>query len=294
MDQQPQAADSIDEHLVESAPHAFALALRLCIDCQQYHALRPYLRLSKETAGVRTDWDKMEAELAALIAAGRRRVLIIGAGDFGIASLVLSAARGQPVAVTVLDRCAAPLVLIHELAARHGHRVRSLQDDLATFDLPGAFDLVVGHHVLPFVAADKRLAMLRRSALTLAPGGRLYMAVRNRAWRSWRDTRFGEDRAIYAHRFIDKIERDLAQQGIALPPEREIFDRHLREHAAARQIRVKQYDTDEELQTLFEAAGLAIERKTEGQDKRPAHEADEATRPRFSGHYITARAAHQG
>lgn len=287
----PATAVAIDERQRENAAHAFDLALRLCVDCQQYHALRPYLRLTKETAGVRSDFAAMEARLATLIAEGRRRVLVVGAGDFGIASLALSAARGTPIALTVIDRCATPLVVIQELSAQHGFRVRTLQADLTDFHLPGAFDLVVGHHVLPFIQADKRPAMLRCVARCLAPGGRFFIAVRDPAWRRWRDTRFAGPEDSYEKRFLDRVWGDLAEARVEPPPQRAIFERHLREHAAIRKERVRRYDDLDALRETFARVGLTIVEERASQDERRLEGMDMTIRPDSSGVYITARAA---
>lgn len=262
------AADRLDEGLRGTVLRAFELAHQLCADCQRYHALRPYLRLSGEQRGVDHDWAVMEPLLAELIAAGRRRVLIVGSGDTGITSLVLSAARGAPLAVTVIDRCATPLVLIHEMAARHGRQVRTLQQDLRQIELPGAFDLVVGHHVIPFLPPAGRLALLEGSRRALAPGGRLVMALRDRQWRGTREQRYGATEAERAQGFVAKVESELAARRIPLPAAPERLAHHLRTQAAERSKVDANYDSRETLQDLFARAGFMIERQWDVKDQQ--------------------------
>ncbi len=276
-------AQRLDEGLLAAAPRAFELAHELCVDCQRYHALRPYLRLSGEQRGVDTDWDVMEPLLAAEIAGGRRRVLIVGSGDTGITNLVLSAARGTPVAVTVIDRCATPLVLIHEMAARHGLRVRTLQKDLRQIGMPGAFDLVVGHHVIPFLPPAGRLALLEGAREALAPNGRLVMATRDAKWRSLREQRYGSNDAERARGFVTKVETALKERRIAAPPGAERLTRHLHAQAVQRSRSDQNYDPQETLQALFLKAGFHIEQQWAVEDKRASDG------PRAVGQVLLAR-----
>lgn len=247
---------ALDQRLESEAEASFETALRLCVDCAEYHAVRPYLRAGRTVSGIANDWDAMEPRLAALIAGGRRRILVAGSGDSGVATLVMTAARGLPVALTVMDRCATPLVQLHRLAARHGLRIDTRQDDLTSFDLPDAFDLVVAHHVLQFLPGGE-IAMLRRVERSLAPGGRLFLASREAAWRSWRDSRFGRPGDDWVKGYIAFALERMQARGVP-PPRRHRadFDRLLAAHARQRLGRGQLYGEHSGLAAQLQAAQL--------------------------------------
>lgn len=255
---------AVDERIGADPEAEFQLALRTCIDCAPYHALRPYLRASGSSGGVGQDWAQMEPAVARLIAEGRRRVLVIGAGDTGIAALVLTAARGRPIQLTVLDRCATPLVQVQRMAARHGLRVSTRQDDLLTFDLPEAFDLVVGHHVLQFLPPGGPEITLRRAARALAPGGRLLLVTRERAWKMWRDKAFAQAGEAYEAAYVREVLGSMAQRGLQPPGrDRGLFDAFLQDAARNRVRRASRYHTAEDFEAQLAAAGFVLEASVE-------------------------------
>lgn len=278
--------NALDERIHEGLPAAFGLARQLCVDCLPYHALRPFFRVTEPNKGVRADWATMEPAVAALIAAGRRRVLVAGAGDTGIASLVLTAARGKPLALTVLDRCATPLVQVQQLAARHGLRVATRQDDLTRFDLPGSFDLVVAHHVLQFLPPGGPEPMLTRVARALAPGGRLLLASREARWRRWRNQEFAGPEGA-AETYEAGMRARVEAAGVMPVGEaRAAFDAFLRRNAQDRVRRTERYEEAEGLAPLLDRAGLEAEwsHETASVQQGPAE-----TRPARSGEIVVAR-----
>ncbi len=273
---------AVDERIGVDPEAEFQLALRTCVDCAPYHALRPYLRAAGSASGVNSDWQGMEPAVARLIAEGRRRILVTGAGDTGIAALVLTAARGQQIHLTVIDRCATPLVQIQRLAARHGARVTTRQDDLLTFDLPDAFDLVVGHHVMQFLPPGGPAALLRQAARALAPGGRLLMVTRERAWKRWRDKIAAREGESAAAAYIGEVLRGLEQKRLA-PPSREAarFHAFLQTAARLRMQRADRYDSAEAFEALLASNGFILDSSTETGQLRPEFAAlPAAERPR--------------
>lgn len=251
---------AVDERIGVDPEAEFRLARRTCVDCASYHALRPYLRASGSAGGVGNDWAQMEPAVARLIDEGRRRVLVIGAGDSGTAALTLTAARGRPIQLTVIDRCATPLVQVQRLGARHGLRVTTRQDDLLTFDLPDAFDLVVGHHVLQFLPPGGPTAMLGRAARALAPGGRLLMVTRERAWKTWRDKAFAQVGETYEAAYVEEVLTRIEQRKLQLPrQDQAAFDAYLRAAARNRVQRAERYHTAEHFAAQLDAAGFVLE-----------------------------------
>src|SRR5262245_17278920 len=104
------------EDLPRVAADAYELAGRLCGDCRNQHALWTYLRLSRASTGAERQQSKLEIELRDFLAAGQRDVLIAGAQDTGLLTLVARAGAGLDPNIVVLDICQTPLTLCEELA----------------------------------------------------------------------------------------------------------------------------------------------------------------------------------
>ncbi|MFI9718654.1 class I SAM-dependent methyltransferase [Streptomyces sp. NPDC052396] len=124
---------------------------------------------------------QVEEQIAARFPVGRRlRVLDVGPGQ-GTQALRLARAGHQ---VTGLEPDPRMLAVLHEtLAAEPAgiqERVRLVQGDgrdTGAHFLPGAFDVVLCHGVLMYLAEPD--AMLAGLARVLAPGGLLSLLVRN-------------------------------------------------------------------------------------------------------------------
>ena len=163
------------ERLGEIAAEAYAVAGRFCGSCRNLHALWPYIRLSRSSTGLERSGSVLETALRAFITTGLRKILIAGAADTGLLSLVLRAADDFDVNVTVLDVCASPLELCRRLAGQWSIPVRTVKQDLADLDERQAFDLVLVHGTLHFIAGEKRLNVLARIHRGLRPNGRLVL-----------------------------------------------------------------------------------------------------------------------
>ena len=163
------------ERLGEIAAEAYAVAGRFCGSCRNLHALWPYIRLSRSSTGLERSGSVLEMALRAFITTGLRKILIAGAADTGLLSLVLRAADDFDVDVTVLDVCASPLELCRRLAGQWSIPVRTVKQDLADLDERQAFDLVLVHGTLHFIAGEKRLNVLARIHRALRPNGRLVL-----------------------------------------------------------------------------------------------------------------------
>ena len=87
---QTQEADI--ERLGEVAAEAYAVAGRFCGSCRNLHALWPYIRLSRSSTGLERSGSVLETALRAFITQGLQKILIAGAADTGLLSLVLRAA----------------------------------------------------------------------------------------------------------------------------------------------------------------------------------------------------------
>lgn len=115
------------ERLGEIAAEAYAVAGRFCGSCRNLHALWLYIRLSRSSTGLERSGSVLETALRAFITEHLRKILIAGAADTGLLSLVLRAADDFDVDVTVLDVCASPLELCSRLAGQWSIPVRTVK-----------------------------------------------------------------------------------------------------------------------------------------------------------------------
>src|SRR5262245_23671147 len=83
--------DAEMEPLSGIAAEAYEVAGRLCCSCRNLHALWPYIRLSRLSTGLERSGSDLERTLRSLITEGLRKILIAGAADTGLLSLVLRA-----------------------------------------------------------------------------------------------------------------------------------------------------------------------------------------------------------
>ena len=100
------------ERLGDIGAEAYEVAGRLCGSCRDLHALWPYIRLSRSSTGLERSGSVLETALRSFIGEGLRKILIAGAADTGLLSLVVRAAGDLDTDVTVLDVCASPLALV--------------------------------------------------------------------------------------------------------------------------------------------------------------------------------------
>jgi len=185
--QQPESTALPAEPLAENLAGARELAKRLCAKppdrphCDWYHGLHPTLR----ALGLAATPDRHAAffETTLRDAAPRDcapRVLVAGAADTAMAWAVW---RALPAAsLRVVDRCATPLALIEQAAARAQRDVELEQADLTTPQAEqGAradCDLAATHSLLVVIAPDQREAALRAIAARLRPGGAFVSTAR--------------------------------------------------------------------------------------------------------------------
>lgn len=247
---QTQEADV--ERLGEIAAEAYAVAGRFCGSCRNLHALWPYIRLSRSSTGLERSGSVLETALRAAITQGLRKILIAGAADTGLLSLVLRAADDFDVDVTVLDVCASPLELCRRLAGQWSIPVRTVKQDLADLDERQEFDLVLVHGTLHFIAGEKRLNVLARIHRGLRPNGRLVVLFNTSRPSTIRtDDKFHVD-------YAESVVNELRRLAIPLPDSESEFIRRLSDHSRQRQEREGAFASPGDAEQLLETAGFEI------------------------------------
>jgi hypothetical protein len=162
------------------AEYQFRTAHELCGSCRGYHALWPYRRLADPAVGgVEPDVFAIEPALRQAIPAGGR-ILIAGCADAGMLDVVVRATRAVTPVIHVIDRCATPLAVCRRFAEQRGFAVTTHHMDPSEADVPGRYDVVFAHCVLPFIPEERRSRFLRRLANCLTPNGTAVMCERQR------------------------------------------------------------------------------------------------------------------
>lgn len=247
---QTQGADV--ERLGEIAAEAYAVAGRFCGSCRNLHALWPYIRLSRSSTGLERSGSVLETALRAAITQGLRKILIAGAADTGLLSLVLRAADDFDVDVTVLDVCASPLELCRRLAGQWSIPVRTVKQDLADLDERQEFDLVLVHGTLHFIAGEKRLNVLARIHRGLRPNGRLVVL-----FNTSRPSTIRKDDKLHVD-YAESVVKELRRLAIPLPDSESEFIRRLSDHSRQRQEREGAFASPGDAEQLLETAGFEI------------------------------------
>ena len=210
--------------------------------CNGYHQLWGLLRQAGVVGGTRLDEPVLTPLLRERLADGMR-VLVAGAADPAQLGLLARAGDGKRLLVTVADRCAAPLALIARLEPIAGLAIETHQGDLAALDRTEAWDLILSHSMLPFVAPDARRTVLRELRAALRPGGVLVLVVRTAPGVSAAELA-GHDAAWLTH-----ARRRLSR--VPLPGPAEAVDALLRKHAVDRRARVASSPTREAVEALL-------------------------------------------
>lgn len=240
------------ERLGEIAAEAYAVAGRFCGSCRNLHALWPYIRLSRSSTGLERSGSVLETALRAAITQGLRKILIAGAADTGLLSLVLRAADDFDVDVTVLDVCASPLELCRRLAGQWSIPVRTVKQDLADLDERQEFDLVLVHGTLHFIAGEKRLNVLARIHRGLRPNGRLVVL-----FNTSRPSTIRKDDKLHVD-YAESVVKELRRLAIPLPDSESEFIRRLSDHSRQRQEREGAFASPGDAEQLLETAGFEI------------------------------------
>lgn len=117
------------------------------------------------------------AKLLAPALPGVRKILIAGAADAGVLS-VLHSVFGPGVDYTAIDLCAAPLHTMRDYASLRGLSLSCVQVALQDFEPDDTFDLVFMHNTLCYLPPLKVVDVLRSLRHALQPGGRVVCGMR--------------------------------------------------------------------------------------------------------------------
>ena len=240
------------ENLRQLAAEAYELSGRLCGTCRDQHALWPYLRLSRASAGVESPGSKLEAQLGELFSRGLHNVLIAGAQDTGVLALVARAGAEHVLNIVVLDLCETPLELCRRFAKQWSLPIETVRQDLFQLDFERRFDVVLVHGTLNFISADRQPESLVRMQRAIRPGGRLVLMFNTS--RPVATEIATETHADYA----DSILGELKRLNVPLPDTEAIMRDRLNARAHRRELRDRAFAEPRDLELLLNGAGFDI------------------------------------
>jgi SAM-dependent methyltransferase len=246
--------DLWNEDLASQAERGRELGSRLCTCEGYYHTLWGSLRI----AGVNNTMKGEAAALAELMAPFLRddmRVMIGGSADPGVLCGIGRIYSPRIPVFTVIDKCPAPLALIHEFASAKGIACRALHANLLDLDGSEQWDQIVLHYTADFMDEHLRSRLFRNIARSLAPGGTLICATMTGA------SPPPEQRAEMEDAYIARAMALLKDTPMAMFSRTPEFEHKLRAYAGCRTIRRLTLPTAELLCELAQDAGLRILQK---------------------------------
>jgi SAM-dependent methyltransferase len=241
------------EPLAESASLAWKLAREHCEDCSWNHGVWQTLRLLDLIAAPVHHADLYRRALEPL--AGRPRILVAAAADYGMLAQVLAAFFGSRAApqVAVADICETPLALSRWFAARLGVQIETRRIDILEFAAAAPYDAVCTHSFLGQFAPAARARLVANWHRALRPGGRVATVNRLRPGAA-SEPRIGFSPA-QAQGFVRNVME--AAAGRSLPMDAAALEQAATRYAARQGA--WPIASLEELRQLFEQAGFAIE-----------------------------------
>ena len=239
------------EDLLSQARQAFAERPALCTCEGHFHALWGSLRAADITNSLRAGESLLRSLITPFIR-DHARVMIGGAADTGVLSTIGRIYLPSRPAMTVVDRCPAPLAIIRDFAAAKGLACRTLLLNLLDLDGSEQWDQVVLHYTPDFVETHLHERLFRGLAQSLAPGGTLVCGAMTGSRIA------GDDSQELANVYFDYCLKALVESplvDLASTPE---FAQMLRAYSDAWARRRTRVPSAEELRGSLIAAGLNI------------------------------------
>jgi hypothetical protein len=243
--------DPWSEDLLEQARRAIVVGGSLCTCDGFYHALWSTFRAVKVSNSLKAEEPLLASLMTPFIRDGAR-IMIGGAADPGVLCAVGRIYAPRRPALTVIDKCRAPLELIREFAVHKRLTCETRNLDLVELDGGQQWDQIVLHYTPLFVERRLHGRLFRNVALSLSPGGTLVCAAMTSA-KVDGDRRPELGSVFFSYGWKALQESPLAD--LARSPE---FEQMFRSYAASWGMRRLGLTTSEALREALRGAGLRI------------------------------------
>jgi hypothetical protein len=245
------------EDLRLQAVRGLAAGRALCSCAGGYHVLWGALR----AAGCKPQLQPEEAVLLPLLSgliSDGTQLLIAGAADAGLLSMIGRSLRQHSPQVTVLDHCPAPLRVIDEFAHERKLPCNTLLADLVELDVQNRWDVALLHYTLLFIEPFQRGNVLHRLARALRPRGTLICVIQTYpAERSASDMKSPSSVAEEYRERINRAELDLPLHAAEM-------DERIRNYVSASLTRKGSVPNIEEVKQHLSDAGVFLEAELYG------------------------------
>jgi hypothetical protein len=212
-------------------------------------------------AGCKPQQQPEEAILLPLLSrliSDRTQLLVAGAADAGLLSMIGRALSEHVPDVTVLDHCRAPLQIVDDFARERQLPCTTLLADLVELEASSRWDVVLLHYTLLFIEPLQRGNVLRRLASALRPGGTLVCVIQTYpAEGSSPGTKSPSKLVKDFRERIDRAELDLPLDGAEL-------DARIGDYVAASLDRKGSVPTVDEIKEHLSEAGVLLEEELYG------------------------------
>jgi SAM-dependent methyltransferase len=171
------------EPLTELAVYSFQNALQLCVEehaCCDYHRIWSLARLANPIGPNLAGWQFLHRQLAILTdTQPSPRVLISGAADTGLLSLVLAGLKDSHAnaQIILVDRCATPVRQNEQLCEKLNADAQFYVADILNFD-GEPVDVILAHSFLNFFDPAERGDLFANWARLLNPNGKILLSNR--------------------------------------------------------------------------------------------------------------------
>lgn len=169
---QPLSQDKFAEDLLWQAKRSIELGSALCTCEGHYHYIWSTLRAAGVVRGLKNELPLLESVLAPHLN-NDTKFLIAGSADPGLFAAIGQISGLRSPAITVVDKCRAPLQLIREFADMKGVSCRILHKDILDLDGTEKWEKILLHYTVDFVEFAQRKRFLERLRVSLEPEGRL-------------------------------------------------------------------------------------------------------------------------
>jgi len=181
----PVSTAATTRYLEETSTLARLLGDHVCESgegsCQALHGIWPDLRLLGLAAGPDRHIDFFTSAIGECAShRDATRVLIAGCADWGMLATVATiySTHTRELEVTVIDRCATPLLLCAWYGAQIALPVRTIVADLITHCEPEQYDLICTHSLLTYPTDAAREQLVANWFRMLRPGGAVVTVTR--------------------------------------------------------------------------------------------------------------------
>ncbi|TFH48504.1 MAG: class I SAM-dependent methyltransferase [Lysobacterales bacterium] len=226
--------------------------------------------------GVTSELPLLELVLAPLLI-DNTKLLIAGSADPGLFAAIGQISGSFSPAVTVIDKCRAPLQLIQEFAEARAVSCRTLHMDILELDGSERWENILLHYTMDFVEFSDRRKFFKRLMGSLSPGGKLICIAKTNQRGA------PTDEARLEHAFLANAKNAIKDSSLKPLLHDNQFERMLHAYGKAATARRVRMTPAQELKRLLTSSGFAIAKEYTAQRETIIREDPDERESMFKG-----------